>query len=303
MRNHNFKNCKDQYPWSFNDTNKQYDAISIIKKNINIRYSLLRYIYSQLFLISLNEKGSFFKPVMFEFPQEKNSYKNIESKVMFGEAFLICTFYEKSEDNKEFELPNSNFNKFPKGKTIINYNDENRIISLSGKLDELHIFLRGGFIVPYQNTFDKYILNSMKLRGEKLNLIVNIDHMKKSKGVLFFDNDGINTIKKGEYIRVNLEYKENVLRFYTNKNKIKKYKFNDHILGSLEFLRINEIMEINEIDKNRKFTINIVYNKDMNKKKVIRNGMFDNHLNKVTFEVSNEKDFISIFDIQEITIN
>ena len=68
-------------------------------------------------------------------------------------------------------------------------------------------------------------------------------------------------------------------------------------------MRINEIMEINEIDKNRKFTINIVYNKDMNKKKVIRNGMFDNHLNKVTFEVSNEKDFISIFDIQEITIN
>ena len=303
MRNHNFKNSKDQYPWSFNDTNKQYDTISIIKKNINIRYSLLRYIYSQLFLISLNEKGSFFKPVMFEFPQEKKSYKNIESRVMFGEAFLICTFYEKSEDNKEFEFPNSNFNKYPKGKTIMNYDDENRIISLSGKLDELHIFLRGGFIIPYQNTFDKYILNSLKLREEKLNLIVNIDHTKKSKGVLFFDNDGINTIKKGEYIRVNLDYNENVLHFYTNKNKLKKYKFNDHILGSLEFLRINEIMEINEIDKNRKFTINIVYNKDMNKKKEIRNGMFDNHLNKVTFEVSNEKEFISIFDIQEITIN
>ena len=66
MRNHNSKRTKDQYPWSFNDINEpKYDSISLIRNNINIRYSLLRYMYSQFFLISLNEKGSFFKPIMF----------------------------------------------------------------------------------------------------------------------------------------------------------------------------------------------------------------------------------------------
>ena len=63
MRNHDQKKSVDQFPWSFDDEN----AIKSIKKTINYRYSLLRYMYSQLFLISLNEKGSFFKPIMFEF--------------------------------------------------------------------------------------------------------------------------------------------------------------------------------------------------------------------------------------------
>ena len=304
MRNHNSKNCIDQYPWSFIEKNETYDIILLIKKTINKRYSLLRYIYSQFFLISLNEKGSFFKPVMFEFPEERNSYENIESRVMFGEAFLICTFYDKSEEDKEFVFPNSHFNKYPRGKPIINYDDENRKISLSGKLNALHIFLRGGFIIPYQNTFEKYILNSMKLRDEKLNLMVNVDHMKQSKGVIFFDNDGIDTIKNEEFIRIDLTFSENVLHIITNKNKLKKYKFKDHILGNIEFLRINEILEINkeQTDVLRKFTINIVYNKDLNKNNEIREGVYDSHRNKVTFEISNKTQSISIFDIKEISI-
>ena len=158
MRNHNSKKAKDQYPWSFIEKNEKYDAIKIIRNSVNYRYSLLRYMYSQFFLISLNEKGGFFKPIMFEFPEEKTSYEDIESRVMFGEAFLICPFYNINEKEKSFTLPNSNFNRYPKGESIMNYEEgdkQNNIITLSGKLDQLHIFLRGGFIVPYQNTFDK----------------------------------------------------------------------------------------------------------------------------------------------------
>ena len=95
-RNHNFFAAKDQYPWSFKE-----ESIDIIKKTINLRYSLIRYIYSQLFLISLNEKGSFFKPLMFEFPEDETSYEDIESRIMFGEAFLLCTFYDNNENSKK----------------------------------------------------------------------------------------------------------------------------------------------------------------------------------------------------------
>jgi len=108
-------------PWPFNDTknisnNSNYDTIKIIRDDINLRYSLLRYMYSQLFLISLNEKGSFFKPIIFAFPEEENSYKDIESKIMLVDAFLICAFYEVNERDKEFILPKSGFNKYPNGK-------------------------------------------------------------------------------------------------------------------------------------------------------------------------------------------
>jgi alpha-glucosidase (family GH31 glycosyl hydrolase) len=94
MRNHNNKRSIDQFPWSFNDNKEKNNAINNIKNLVNCRYSLLRYMYSQLFLISLNERGSFFKPIMFEFPEDINSYEDIESKIMIGEAFLLCAFYD-----------------------------------------------------------------------------------------------------------------------------------------------------------------------------------------------------------------
>ena len=108
-------------PWPFNDTknisnNSNYDTIKIIRDDINLRYSLLRYMYSQLFLISLNEKGSLFKQIIFAFPEEENSYKDIESKIMLVDAFLICAFYEVNKRDKEFILPKSGFNKYPNGK-------------------------------------------------------------------------------------------------------------------------------------------------------------------------------------------
>ena len=303
MRNHNSKRAIDQYPWSFNNFNEtKYDSISNIKKNINIRYSLLRYMYSQFFLISLNEKGSFFKPIMFEFPEERKSYEDIESRIMFGEAFLICTFYDSNEEDKTFIFPKSNFNEYPSGKTIIYYEEENRKIKLSGKLNITHIFLRGGFIVPYQNTFDKYIMNTIQLRDEKMNLIININNLKESKGVIFFDNDEINTIKKMKYIRVDLTYRDKVLSINTNKNNLEKYNFDDHILGTIEFWEIDEIFEIKK-EKGNQFKLNIVYNKDKNKKKEIREGIYDKDRNKVTFEISKKNDYISIFDIQEFLIH
>ena len=210
-----------------NETNiNNYDEIKIIKNGINFRYSILRYMYSQIFLTSLNEKGSFFKPLMFEFPEDKSSYEDIESKIMLGDAFLICAFYDMDETDKEFSFPKEGFNKYPSGKLIKNKKDKKTNITLSGKFDEIHILLRQGFIIPRQNTFDKYILNTMKLREENLDLIINIDKSKKSKGVIFFDNDEINVINNERYFRVDLSFTENKLYVNTNKNKLRKYKYN-----------------------------------------------------------------------------
>ena len=185
----------------------------------------------------------------------------------------------------------------------MNYEEGNKKIKLSGKLDQLHIFLRGGYIVPYQNTFDKYILNTMKLREEKLNLIVNVDNLGKSKGVLFFDNDEINTIANKEYIRVDLYYNEQKLSVSTNKNNLENYNYNDHILGTIEFLRIDEILELNKTkDKDIIIKLIIVYNENINKKKQIKKGVYDKKNNKVIFEISKNKEEISIFDIKEFLI-
>ena len=218
-RNHNSRSAKDQYPWTFGQ-----NIENIIKKDIMVRYSLIRYFYSQLFLVSLNEKGAFFKPVMFEYPLDKNSYDDIESKIMLGEALLLCAFFENHEKNKTFIFPNSNFNMYPSGYTVLNYTNDSNYSnklrkSLSGKLNELHLFMRGGYIIPMQDTFDNYVMNTYYLRQQKINLIINPDHEGYSKGTIFFDNDEIDTIELEKYIRINLEFKNKILSVEVIKKK------------------------------------------------------------------------------------
>ena len=309
MRNHNSKRAKDQFPWSFTDKNDniKYDMIKIVRNNINYRYSLLRYMYSQFFLISLNEKVGLFMPIMFEFPEDEIAYEDIESRIMFGESFLICAFYDKGEEDKSFELPNSHFNRYPSGKTITNYEKDKNMtnfVKLSGKLDKLHIFLRGGYIVPYQDTFEKYILNSMKLREEKLNIIINIDNKNESKGSIFFDNDGINTIKNKEFIRVDLFYSNKQLDIFTNRNNLEKYNYNDNILGKIEMWRADEVFGENIVKKkDKKFKMNIIYQSKINKEEEIIEGYYDKIYNKVIFNIFKKDRKVNLFDIDKIMFN
>ena len=305
MRNHNFFQSKDQYPWTFGD-----DALKIINKNIKLRYSLIRYIYSQFFLISLNEKGSFFKPLMFEFPDDETSYENIEDKIMIGESLFLCAFYDNSIKPKSFKFPNANFNKFPEGKTVTSYIDhnseikeKNKIIELSGNLEDIHLFVRGGFIVPYQNVNEKYVINTKKLRNEKINLIINIDYYNQSKGELFYDNDEINTIEENKYYRVEIFYSEKKLTFNTFKNNLDSYEYQDQILGKIELWRASQIFVMN--DKNEQKTKMVLLNIKYADNSVDENieGIYDLENDKIVFDVSNNDKKISIFNINEITFN
>ena len=312
MRNHNDRRAKDQFPWSFNEINdkdnstkdttdnNKYDIINIIKNNVNCRYSLLRYMYSQLFLISLNEKGSFFKPLMFEFPEEQSSYEDIESKIMFGEAFLLCAFYDLNENDKEFIFPNVTFNKYPFGKAIMTHGAQNNKIKLSGKLDEVHLFLREGFIIPKQNTFNKYILNSMKLREEKLDLIINVDCYNQSQGVIFFDNDEIDSLSERKYYRVDMNFTRNKLSIFTSKNNLLKYKSNDNLLGTVEIWNAGKVYEIKKNDKNQKYRMEIDFKKNVDKDREFIDGIYDSENDKIVYDINKKNIDINLFEVDEI---
>ena len=307
MRNHNFFIARDQYPWSFDN-----NALEIIKKDIKLRYTLIRYIYSQFFLISLNEKGAYFKPLMFEFPDDEASYENIEDKIMLGEAFLLCAFYESNTNSKKFKFPNANFNSFPDGKSITNHisNDnstnsenKNKIVELGGDLNTVHLFVRGGFIVPYQNVGEKYIINTKQLRNEKINLIINVDNFNQSKGELFYDNDEINTIEENKYYRVEMFYSEKKITFNTFKNNLDSYEYQDHILGKIELWRANEVftMNDNQEQKTKMVLLSIIFN-DKTKIENIE-GIYDSNNDKVVFDLNKDNKSISVFNISEIAFS
>ena len=306
MRNHNFFNTRDQFPWSFGE-----DALKIIHKDIQLRYTLIRYIYSQFFLISLNEKGAFFKPLMFEFPDDESSYENIEDKIMIGEVLLLCAFYENNQNAKKFKFPNAHFNAFPEGKSITSYisntntevKEKNKVIELSGNLDQIHLFVRGGFILPYQNVGEKYIINTKQLRNERINLIINIDNFNQSKGELFYDNDEINTIEENKYYRVEMFYSDKKMNFNTFKNNLESYEYQDHYLNKIELWRANEIFNMNDSQnqKTKMVLLNIRYH-DNSKDENIE-GIYDLNNDKIVFDLSANNKTVSVFNISEITFN
>ena len=298
-RNHNSRSAKDQYPWTFGQ-----NIENIIKKDIMVRYSLIRYFYSQLFLVSLNEKGAFFKPVMFEYPLDKNSYDDIESKIMLGEALLLCAFFENHEKNKTFIFPNSNFNMYPSGYTVVNYTNESNYSnklrkSLSGKLNELHLFMRGGYIIPMQDTFDNYVMNTYYLRQQKINLIINPDHEGYSKGTIFFDNDEIDTIELEKYIRINLEFKNKILSVEVINKKKMDYIFKDNIINRIEIWRVNEIMEFNSKKDNE---IVLKYDLTSKKEKQIK-GKIDLINNKLIIDFNENNIDINLFTLEKVYLN
>ena len=229
-RNHNGQEKINQYPWSFDDE----FTLNNIKQAINYRYSILRYIYSHLFATSLNEKVGFFNPVFFSFPNDLESYNNMDEKAMVGDAFILFPIFDEKTDNITVKLPPGKWNYYPSGKMLKEYEDNDRNVTLSGEFDIIHLYMRGGFIVPWQNTFDKYIQNSYYLRQENLNLIINLDENNKANGVLFYDNDGINTIEKKEYMRIDLNYEDDVLNVNTTVKDDFEYQYKDTNIGMLE---------------------------------------------------------------------
>ena len=232
-RNHNSGQL-DQFPWSFNDNN----ILNNIKQAINYRYMILRYIYSYLFSVSLNEKVGFFNPVFFSFPDDIESYNNINEKVMIGDSFILFPVFSDDTSDINVTFPPGKWNYFPTGKILLKEEDE-RNQTLSGEFNVIHLYMKEGTIVPWQNTLEKYVQNSYYLRQEKINLIINPDKENKASGVIFFDNDGINTIEKGEYIRIDLNYNNGTLDIKTLKKNEFKYDYYDNIIDKIELFGTN----------------------------------------------------------------
>ena len=72
-----------------------------------------------------------------------------------------------------------------------------------------------------------------------MNLSINPDKDNKAKGLIFFDNDGIDTIENNDYIRIDLNYENGKLDVKTKMKDDFNYEYNDNILGRIELYGTN----------------------------------------------------------------
>jgi alpha-glucosidase (family GH31 glycosyl hydrolase) len=150
-RNHN-GGFDPQEPYIFSKP-----AMLAMTEAIKIKYALVRYYYTELFALSTKDgEGTFYKPMLFEFPEDYNTTRNIEENVMLGSALkLSINSGNLSEVTTEFYFPQGTWcrllgntrgeNCFVVGELGVNkYYPSN--------LTDYQLHLRMGYTVPLQDT-------------------------------------------------------------------------------------------------------------------------------------------------------
>ena len=231
-RNHNDKGSISQLPWKVGKL-----TLLAAKRAIQLRYSLIRYLYSQLYEVSLGIRGSVFKPLFFEYQNDINVYKEdiIDWEIMFGKSFLLIPVLSESEEDVKAYFPNDDWNDIKSGKAIVQYDskykDKGKEIYLSGKYESIHLYLRGGQIVPYQSITQK-VRSTFELLKEPIDIIINPNYLGYAYGDIYFDNESLDI---SQYLKIAITF---------NKNSITFERF-DNILPDNTNININKIKIFN----------------------------------------------------------
>lgn len=157
-RNHRDCEGAPQEPYRFiNETVGGVTVTDIMKDAILTKYSLQRYYYTQLFLLSKDAEtvGSFYKPLFFEYPNDPKSYEaDPTENVMLGSALKLSI---KTQANTNW-TEEWNTHYFPQGrwcdimdptKVCIDVNStQGQMLPLPSNLSQYHLHLREGFIIP-----------------------------------------------------------------------------------------------------------------------------------------------------------
>ena len=278
-RNHNVDTGLPQEPWEFknryryensNDKNRPKEGYTLhaAKVGIKMRYSLMRYAYTQFMKISLGEKGAYFKPAFFEFNDDDILLNDMEiqnTHIMVGDSIYFVPCLNLEQNDYKGYFPNANFNSLINFESIVNYKKENikgNYILLKGNMTTINAYLLGGKIIPMQNT--KNVLNSKDLRNTPINLIINPNQNKIAKGNIIYDNDDKDTIINKDYLDISVKLEnDNIIFNVLNKPKniynLQDNKIHEIILLRAKEYEFNNIISINAIINDNQINKDVIY--------------------------------------------
>ena len=245
-RNHNSVGLPPQEPFAFGVDSNTYKSSKLA---LDMRYSLLRYYYTQLFKVSLGEKGSFFKPLFFEYFNEESTTANMAESFMVGDAFIIYPIFTDETNDIEVYMPKDDWSIFPSGEIYKTKSDwAGGKVTLSGEFNKINIFMRGGQIFPHQDNENKFIPNTKALNKEKTELYIIPDSEEHfAKGDVIFDNDEYNTIATKNYYYIHMNFNSSDLKFTIKNEMSTAYGNKDIYISKLKFFRMKYMNQMNDM--------------------------------------------------------
>lgn len=169
-----------------------YDFEASIKDEIQdamaMRYSLLRYMNTRLFKHSLwsdeiDDGGTFFKPVFFEFPEDDGAYDYMSLNAMLGPSIKLSLQSDTvlRGRNWNFYFPEGVwcdiFNQTMGNQTCFNITTHYGATNIRNLTSDVAAHLREGHILPFQNASNLIkngsVLTTSDLQNYPIEVLIN----------------------------------------------------------------------------------------------------------------------------------
>jgi alpha-glucosidase/lysosomal alpha-glucosidase len=256
-------------PWQFGET-----MLTTSHKTIEFRYKMLKYYYS-LFIRSQN-KGTIFKPVFFEFSDDKNLMDNehvVNHQFMIGSDLLVVP---NVEENKEVISA-----YFPKGNWYDLRNDEKQSAgerNITAGLNEIApVFLREGKTIFVQNVDNVETSFDLKDDVELIVALDNNEKVQRSEGFVPALNDynnkhHVEACMKNDCnikIHTSLDKEKNELKIKIHKAEHTENGYTPLKLNKVKVYGVNEVVQFNNhfssrLKRNNKYFVSKVKAKTYN---------------------------------------
>jgi alpha-D-xyloside xylohydrolase len=203
MRSHGADAPREIYQFG-KKGDKAYDAI---EKYINLRYSLLPYIYSTSWDVTANQ-SSMMRALVMDFPNDKKAL-DINDEYMFGKALLVSPVTEamymqsksvgnRTEKTEDFSVVKSKETYLPAGTSWFDFWTGEKFIGGSKviketPLDILPLYVKAGSIIP----FGPEVQYATEKKWD--NLEIRIYPGANGKFVLYEDENDSYNYEKGAY--------------------------------------------------------------------------------------------------------
>lgn len=194
--------------WRFGEPGSPYyDAI---RNMIDLRYSLIPYIYS---MASMQSRGAYTmaRPLAFDFPGDTTVY-DIKDQYMFGDI-LVCPVTDSGATSRKVYLPRlDNGRKWIDFFSGLSYEGGISIDS-EAPVSRLPLFIRGGSIIPTGEATEYADAQT----GGPITVSV---YPGADAEFIFYEDEGDNyNFEKGEYMTIPLKWNENERRLTIGKRR------------------------------------------------------------------------------------
>ncbi|NWV96371.1 MGA protein, partial [Machaerirhynchus nigripectus] len=212
-RNHNGKGTRRQDPAAWD---VRFQDVS--RKVLNIRYSLLPYLYTLLH--DAHAHGStVVRPLLHEFVQDRNTW-DIDEQFLWGPALLISPVMAQNARSVEAYFPSARWYDYYKEEDT---GFRGQLQNLSAPLEHINLHIRGGYILPWQTPANTTAYS----RKNPMGLTVALDDALFAEGHLYWD-DGvrIDAYEDGVYLLTSFTANQTVLEItvlhqnYTDPNHL-----------------------------------------------------------------------------------